>query len=169
MLVVLLAMLPPDIWPDGLITSPSKVTTLNEYLNFLEIAMAEFIFSTITVFPSKLWITASYFLSYSIRFAATPKTPSMPFKFSEILKGLTEESGKKEALPKLFTFKYSIALFASSSVCVTMFWIDAPKVISIAFSSLAGTLIKLATAPYTFFPNASSFWHLERTSFTALL
>ena len=120
-LTVFLATEPPVIAPDGFIISPSSVIILNEYVFSFATFIAFCILSTTTVLPNKFNIICSYFLLNFTKSDAIPITPIfLPLIFSNFLP-LTDVIGRNDALPKLFFLKYSINLFASSSVSVTMF------------------------------------------------
>ena len=121
MFTVFLATEPPVIAPDGFIKSPSTVTILNMYPFCFATLIAVSIVSTITVLPSKFNIICSYFLLYFTKSDAIPITPfSFPLILSNFLP-LTDEIGKKDALPKLFFLRCSTNFLASSSVSVTIF------------------------------------------------
>ena len=118
----MLATEPPLIAPDGFITSPFNVTILNLYEFFFAKLTALSMSSTITVLPNKFNIIPSYFLSHFTKSDAIPITPSIPFELIPVIFcPLTELIGRKDALPSLFSLKYSTSFFASFSVSVTIF------------------------------------------------
>ena len=172
---------PPVIAPDGFITSPSSVTILKAYLLFLAIFIAVWTLSVITVLPNKFCIIFSYFLSYFTRFDASAITPFSffillaPYNFpsSSIIFSNTlpfiDEIGKNDARPKLFLRKSSIMFLASFSFSVTMFWMLAPKHISIATWYLGSVEIMFASTPQIPLLNSGFFSHTFIISLTDLI
>ena len=106
--------------------------------------------SVIIVLPSKLSTIPSYSFLYFTKSDATPIIFPSGFIFSNFLPR-TVDIGKNDALPNLFTLRYSTSFLASPSFSVTIFCILAPKHISIAvlyFSSVETIFASTPCIPF---------------------
>ena len=157
--------LPPDIEPPAFSTSPSSVTTLNLYPNFLLIAMALSMLSVTTTLPSSERNMPSYFLSYLISSDAIPIYPAdddISAALSSVLP-FTDVTGRKVARPPPVFLRYAIAAFASCSDSTIMFCSAPPRAVSIASTYLFSTSTRPDIVPYIESPFSS---FAVRTAFT---
>ena len=146
----LVAVLPPVILPVWASNSPDTVTILKEFFIFLDNLIALSILSTITVFASASLIALLYFFSVVTSSEAIPITPSF-FNTLGLISGASDKlsRGKNVTLPSELSFKYVIKFLAIISSSTTIFCINPPRAISIAYSYFSSVDIKFAIVPWT--------------------